>query len=145
MRPLIDRFMWEGARVASAREPWQLASLPPTAKAMLKTLDRRGSLRMDEIRSMRSAKELGANARLLESRLLAFGDDVHSDSGAHLKRIETRDSWAKRVGFSIDNIPSTENAGRELEQIVSNLNQAHATAATLPWQTPPRRKPARRS
>jgi hypothetical protein len=131
--------------IASAREPWQLASLPPTAASMLKMLDRRESLRMDEIRSSRSAKELGADARLLEARMLVFGDDVHTDSGAHVKRIETWQSWAKRVGFPIDKIPSIENARREFEQIVASLNQTHAAAATLPWQTPARRKPARRS
>jgi hypothetical protein len=130
--------------IACAREQWQLANLPRTAKSMLKSLGRRGNLRMDEIRSSRSAKELGADARILEARLLAFGDDVHTDSGAHVKRIETWESWAKRVGFSISNIPSTENARRELEQLVSNLNQAHSADATLPWQTPARRKTARR-
>ncbi len=131
--------------IASAREPWQLASLPPTATSMLKMLDRRESLRMDEIRSSRSAKELGTDARLLEARMLAFGDDVHTDSGAHVKRIETWQSWANRVGFPIDKIPSTENARREFEQVVATLNQAHDAAATLPWQTPAPRKAARRS
>ena len=142
----VHRRLWPVLyAIASAREPWQLASLPPTAKSMLRKLDRRMSLRMDECRSSRSAKELGADARLLETRMLAFGDDVHTDSGAHVKRIETWESWAKRVGFSINNIPSTEKARHELEQIVSNLNQTHAAAATLPWQTPTRGKPARRS
>lgn len=130
--------------IASAREPWQLASLPPTAKSMLLMLGRRDSIRMDELRSSRSAKELGVDARLLEARLLAFGDDVHTDSGAHVKRIETWESWAKRVGFSIDNIPSTENARRELEQIVANLNQTHDAAATLPWQIPMGRRAVRK-
>ena len=131
--------------IASARDPWQLESLPPTAKSMLKMLDRREVLRMDEIRSSRSAKELGADARLLEARLLAFGGDIHTDSGAHVKRIETWETWANRVGFSTEKIPSTETARRELEQIVSNLNKTHDAAATLPWQTPLRRKTARRS
>jgi len=96
----IHQRLWPSLyAIASAREAWQLASMPPAAKSMINTLDRRQSLRMDEIRSSRSRKELGADARLLESRLLAFGDDVHTDSGAHVKRIETWESWASESAF----------------------------------------------
>jgi hypothetical protein len=53
----------------------------------------------------------------------------------------------EKVGQSESDSPQTrfpENARRELEQIVSNLNQAHGADATLPWQTPVRRNTARR-
>ena len=106
---------------------------------MLQTVDRRGALRMDEIRSKRTAKELGGDARLLETRLLVFGDDVHNDSGAHVKRIENWLLWAKRVELATANLPSVDEARAELEGIVTRLNQKYSANAILPWQV--RRRP----
>lgn len=140
----VHRRLWPALySVATAREPWQLANLPESAKSMLKMLDKRESLRMDEIKSARTAKKLGTDARLLESRLLAFGDDVHTDSGAHVKRVETWPHWAKRVGFETNELPASDEARRELERVVAQLNLEHSADATLPWQT--RERPVRRT
>jgi hypothetical protein len=120
--------------IATARQPWQLADLPKTASSMLRMVDRRESLRMDEIRSSRTAKELGADARILETRMLVFGDDVHTDSGAHVKRIETWPRWAERVGLDTGKLPSVDDARQELEEVVARLNQKYDADAVLPWQ-----------
>jgi hypothetical protein len=137
----VHRRLWRPLyAIATARQPWQLADLPGTAKSMLGTLDRCGSFRMDEIRSSRTAKELGSDARILETRLLVFGDDVHTDSGAHVKRIETWPMWAKRVELATAKLPSVDDARQELEEIVRQLNQKYNADAILPWQIPGRRK-----
>ena len=107
---------------------------------MLQMVDRRGALRMDEIRSSRTAKELGSDARILETRLLVFGDEVHTDSGAHVKRIEAWPMWAKRVELATAKLPSVDDARRELEGILTRLNQKYNADAILPWQVPSRRK-----
>lgn len=133
----VHRRLWSALyAVATARQLWQLADLPKTAKSILQRVDSRGSLRMDELRSSRTAKELGADARILETRLLVFGDDVHTDSGAHVKRIETWPHWAERVELDADRLPSVEDARRELEGIVTQLNEKYRADATLPWQAP---------
>ena len=137
----VHRRLWRPLyAIATARQPWQLAELPRTAKSMLRMVDRLGALRMDEIRSSRSAKELGVDARILESRMLVFGDDVHTDSGAHVKRIETWLLWAKRMELATAKLPSVDGARRELEGIVTRLNQKYKADAILPWQMPSRRK-----
>lgn len=137
----VHRRLWRPLyAIATARQPWQLAELPRTAKSMLQMADRLGALRMDEIRSSRTAKELGVDARILESRMLVFGDDVHTDSGAHVKRIETWLLWAKRVELGTAKLPSVDGARRELEGIVTRLNQKFKADAILPWQVPSRRK-----
>jgi hypothetical protein len=137
----VHRRLWRPLyAIATARQPWQLADLPRTAKSMLQTVDRRGNFRMDEIRSSRTAKELGGDARILETRLLVFGDDVHTDSGAHVKRIETWPLWAKRVELATVQLPSVENARQEFEGVVTRLNQKYNADAILPWQTRSRRK-----
>lgn len=107
---------------------------------MLRMVDRGGALRMDEIRTSRTAKELGGDARILETRMLAFGNDVHTDSGAHVKRIESWPLWAKRVELATAQLPSIDEARGELEGIVTRLNQKYGADATLPWQVPSRRK-----
>ena len=137
----IHRRLWSSFyAIATARQPWQLADLPRTTKSMLQMVDRRGSFRMDEIRTKRTAKELGSDARMLETRLLVFGDDVHTESGAHVKRIETWPLWAKRVQLATAQLPSIDEAREELEGIVMQLNQKYGADATLPWQVPSRRK-----
>jgi hypothetical protein len=139
----VHRRLWRPLySVATARQPWQLADLPRTAKSMLRMVDRRGNFRMDEIRSSRTAKELGGDARILETRMLVFGDDVHTDSGAHVKRIENWTQWAKRVELATTQLPSIDDARRELEGIVTRLNQKYGADAILPWQVPTRRKRA---
>jgi hypothetical protein len=137
----VHRRLWSSLyAIATARQPWQLTDLPRTAKSMLQTVDRRGSFRMDEIRSSRTAKELGSDARMLETRLLAFGDEVHTESGAHVKRIESWPLLAKRVELDTTSLPSVDDARRELEGVVTRLNQKFYADAVLPWQIPRRRK-----
>ena len=137
----VHRGLWRSLyAIATARQPWQLSDLPRTANSMLQMVDRRGGFRMDEIRSSRTAKELGSDARILETRLLVFGGDVHTDSGAHVKRIETWPAWAKRVELSTVQLPSVDEAREELEGVVTRLNQKCNADATLPWQMGSRRK-----
>jgi hypothetical protein len=138
----VHRRLWPPLfAIATARQPWQLADMPKTAKSMLRMVDRRGNLLMDEMRSSRTAKELGGDARILETRLLVFGDDVHTDSGAHVKRIETWPRWANRVGLATGELPPVDDARQELEEIVARLNQKFDADAILPWLMPARRKP----
>ena len=142
----VHRRFWPALySVARAREPWQFADLPPTAKSMLAVVDEREIVRMDEIPSKRPLKELGADARLLESRLLVFGDNVHTDSGAHVKRITTWQRWARDAVIDTTAVPSASEGRRQLEQIVATLNTQFNADGTLPWQTPPRRKSKRKS
>jgi hypothetical protein len=130
----VHRRLWpELISIATAQEPWQLDALPASAKSVLKKIEDRGSLRMDELRGARTAKEKGADARTLELRLLVFGDEVHTASGAHVKRIETWEHWAWRSGVHIRVLPTPESAKEEFSRIVENLNHEFGGEATLPW------------
>ncbi len=131
----VHRRLWpELIAIGTAQESWQLAALPTSAKSMLQKVEERGSLRMDELKVARTAREKGVDARALESRLLVFGDEVHTASGAHTKRIETWEHWAWRTGFHIQVLPSPENAKEEFCRIVEDLNGEFGGAATLPWR-----------
>jgi hypothetical protein len=141
----VHRRLWGSIyAIGTARQPWQLVELSRTAMSLLQMVDSRGALRMDEIPTKRTAKELGGDARILETRMLVFGDDVHTDSGAHVKRIENWPLWAKRVQLATAQLPSIDDARDELEGIVKRLNQNYDADAILPWQVRSRRKHARK-
>jgi hypothetical protein len=131
----VHRRLWpELIAIGTAQESWQLEGLTAPAKAMLNKVEERGILRMDEIKGVRGAKEKSAYARSLETRLLVFGDDVHTASGAHAKRIETWEHWAWRSGFNIQVLPTPTSAKKEFARIVENLNAEFGADAMLPWQ-----------
>ena len=132
----LHRRLWpELVAIGTAQEPWQLEALPASAKSMLAKVEERGSVRMDELKGVRSVREKSADARALELRLLVFGDDVHTASGAHVKRIETWEHWAWRTGFHIQVLPLPEKAKQEFARVVGDLNAEFGAAATLPWQS----------
>lgn len=131
----VHRRLWpELIAIGTAQEPWQLDGLPAPAKSMLNKVEERGALRMDEIKGAHGGKDKSADARMLEARLLVFGDDVHTASGTHVKRIETWEHWAWRSGFNIQVLPTPEGAKKEFARIVENLNAEFGATATLPWQ-----------
>ncbi len=131
----VHRRLWpELIAIGTAQEPWQLDALPPSTKSMLKKVEDLGILRMDEIKSSRTAREKSADARALETRLLVFGEEVHTRSGAHVKRIETWEHWAWRTGFHIQVLPTPERAKEEFARIAEHLNEEFGADATLPWQ-----------
>ncbi len=131
----VHRRLWpELIAIGTAHESWQFDALPASAKSMLDQVEEHGSLRMDEIKGARTAREKGADARTLELRLLVFGDDVHTASGAHVKKIETWEHWAWRTGFHIQVLPTPERAKEEFLSIVQILNEEFGAAVMLPWQ-----------
>ena len=131
----VHRRLWpELISIGTAQEPWQLDALPASATSMLTRVEECGSIRMDELEGTRTAKAKGADARALESRVLVFGDDVHTPSGAHVKRIEPWEHWAWRTGFHIHVLPTPERAKEEFSRIVEDLNEEFGAASTLPWE-----------
>ena len=137
----VHRRLWpELVAIGTAQESWQTRALPASARAMLKKVERQGSLRLDELRGADKARATATDARILESRLLVIGDEVHTASGAHVKRIETWEHWSWRTGFQLPILPVYETARDALELIVNGLNQEFGAAVTLPWQRKAARK-----
>jgi len=136
----VHRRMWPYLiAIATAREPWQTEALGAPAKSLLKKVDEHGAVAIDELKSSRSIVELRADARTLISRLLVFGDELHTDPGAHAQRLESWEHWAWRTGFSIAVLPPPQTAKDEFERVLSLLNAKFSAAARLPWSPPTRR------
>ena len=129
----IHRRLWsEVLAVGRAREAWQMTGLSAGARRVLKLVDQQGSLRTDKLIFSKSFKP-GEAARELEKRLLLHSDELHTQSGAHAKLLETWQRWADRISFQPQQISSTD-ARVLLEETMKRLNEQFGGRALLPWQ-----------
>ena len=120
--------------IGIAREEWQLKKLSAAGKALLKAVDEVGWIQTSKLGKTFGAKP-GETARELESRLLIHAEQIHTESGAHAKVIETWQAWAKRVGFRA-RAKNPVAARRFLEQRLMDLNNKHNGIGSLPWPSP---------
>lgn len=132
----VHRSLWPAlAVVGSAREPWQLEKLPQMALRLLAAVDGQGELRTDGIPWPGGAKKdsPGEATRLLERRLLVYAEEVHTETGAHAKRLESWERWGKRERVR-QGRAKPERAKQRLESILAELNERFDAKGRLPWQ-----------
>jgi hypothetical protein len=65
--------------------------------------------------------------------MLVFSAQFHSESGAHVRRLESWDHWSDRTRFSPGSV-TPASARRALEQRIADLNREFAGHGRLPWQ-----------
>ena len=131
----VHRELWGPVySIGVAREDWQLKNLSQGGKLLLKTLDTEGTLQTNKL-SKSFGQKPGETARELELRLLIHAEQVHTESGAHAKVLETWDAWAKCAGFR-GRAKSPSAARHFLEQQLAEINKNHNGQGSLPW--PPR-------
>lgn len=141
----IHRRLWPAVlAVATSRESWQLASLPPAAEALLAWLDKEGGVRTDRLppATAESIPAPAAAARALETRLLIHARQFHSETGAHAKRLMTWERWCQQTGFDPREHQMTAPAGRRaIAEVVDALDhdQGHRADGRLPWSDRPLR------
>jgi hypothetical protein len=131
---LVHRKLWpEVFAIGTARAPWQMKDLSKSPRNLIKIIDETGSVRTDQLAWPKSAAMTpGEAARELEKKLLIHAGEFHTESGAHAKRLETWETWAKRVSFKAETI-STGDAQRKMEERVRKLNQQFEAKSRLPW------------
>lgn len=121
----IHRALWAAVlSVGRAREPWQMDRLSRGARALLAEVDRR-PVKPDG-RARKAASEL-------ETSLLVFSEQFHTESGAHVRRLDSWDRWSGRVG-PIGKRLSIDRARLTLEDLVATLNRKFEGTGRLPWQ-----------
>jgi hypothetical protein len=122
----VHRALWpELLAVATARESWQMKALSREAKALLEEVDSAGSVELD--------RKASRAARDLEDRLLAYGSQVHTESGAHAKILTSWARWATaaRVGR------------RRMDPSKARAALEKKTEGELPWTSRAKKKTAR--
>lgn len=136
----VHRRLWSALiAIGTVRERWQKAGLTEEARTLLSMVSKQGELTTDQaFCRAHKINSVGAAIRELEKRLLVYAEEIHTDSGAHAKRVETWGSWCERVGFVPDAMPPAQ-AKRNLEDIVAILNARFEAKARLPWERTPAR------
>lgn len=117
---MVHRSLWPALlTIASSREGWQTEGLSAVAAQWLAALD--------------EAEAAGAAAppasrtvsKEIEARLLAHGENVHTESGKHETRLESWRSWAVRVGHAWTpggrGAPAVDEARRAIEAAAARL------------------------
>lgn len=128
----VHRELWNRIySIGIAREEWQLKKLSAEAKALLKTMDEVGWIQTNKLGKTFGAKP-GETARELETRLLIHSEQIHTESGAHAKVLETWPAWARRVGFRA-RAKNPVAARRFLEERLLDINHKHDGNGSLPW------------
>ena len=122
----VHRALWDRIyAIGVAREEWQLKRLSSPARALRDELDHEKVIQTNK---------RGEITRELENRLLIHAEQIHTESGAHAKIIETWPTWAKRAGLRA-RAKNPATARRFLEQRVMDINNKHNGNGSLPWLT----------
>jgi hypothetical protein len=130
----VHKQLWsELMTVGSSDSVWQSDGLTEAALILLEIILREGSLRTDKLDWPSNLKTKPGNAaRLLEERLLIVSAPIHTETGAHAKRIETWQHWSERISFQPKQF-EPEVAMKRVEALLDGLNKQFDGRATLPW------------
>jgi hypothetical protein len=121
----IHRTLWpQVVAIGRAREPWQMKDLSAAARKLLAAVDKV---------PVEPGRDKAAAATELDARMLVFSAQFHSESGAHVLRLESWDHWSNRTHFSRDST-TPASARKALEARIDNLNREFAGRGRLPWQ-----------
>ena len=132
----VHRSLWPAlVTVVSAPQTWQAKGLSRTAQSLLTLVNRAGRLRTDRIlkKGNMKGKAIGDAARELETRLLVHSVEVHTESGAHAKQMESWKVWTNRSRVGGKTM-SYELAERKFEVVLRDLNRRYGAKGKLPWQ-----------
>lgn len=120
----VHRSLWDPIySIGVAREEWQMKTLSTDAKTLLEELDHAKTIQKNKP---------GEIVRELERRLLIHAEQIHTETGAHAKVLETWDAWARRIGFRA-RAKDPAAARGFLEQRLTEINNKHDAGGTLPW------------
>jgi len=130
----VHRRLWAAViAVATSSEEWQFEGLAPATRRLFTLVSRKGILETNQLPGYeRQSRAVAGAARELERRLLVYGQDFHTSSGAHAKRLETWERWARRTGFTGSTI-ETEGGKKMLEEILAHMSRGADVKKLLPW------------
>lgn len=131
----VHRRLWPAlAGAGSARDPWQLDGLSTAEEQLLQAVGEAGWVRTDEL-DRRAPLDLGTvreAAKRLETRLLVVSREIHTETGAHARVLESWEAWGRRIGFTEPRKTAREGR-RELESALARLNREFEADGRLPW------------
>ena len=131
----VHRKLWSAViAIGNSNDDWQLNKLNPLAVSLLETVKKSGQIQTDSFGQFPGgdSKAISKVAAELETRLLIYAEDIHTDRGSHTRRLETWDNLAKRLRFSPKSI-SVVDAKQTFEKILKDLNNHCDGQGQVPW------------
>jgi hypothetical protein len=121
----VHRALWPALiAIGRARESWQIKSLSPDARHLLTQV---------EHKPVQTERRISKPALQLETNLLVYSEQFHSEAGAHKKSLESWDHWSSRTGYIAEPI-TLVSAKLMLEDVLGSLNRRFEGRGRLPWQ-----------
>jgi hypothetical protein len=126
---LVARSLWPALlSTASAREAWQVRGLSAAGRRLLEFVDTAPApLRLDQVALPAAEGAPRELARSLEQRLLIHSSELHTESGRHVKVLQSWANWQLAHG-SIER-PAPAAGRATLEAAVADWPKPR-----LPWQ-----------
>jgi len=126
---LVARPLWPALLgAARAREAWQLRGLSAGCQRLLELVDAAPApVRLDQVTLPALAKAPRDLGRELELRLLVRADELHTESGRHVKVLESWAAWQSKHGPN--ELLGPAEARATLESAVQDWPKPR-----LPWQ-----------
>ena len=127
----LHRRLWpDFLSVATAKEDWQVRELSGSARRLLSRVDREGEVRTDK---MGPFKGLGEATHELESRLLVYTEEIHTEKGYHAKALMAWSRTSKIQGLRF-RLGEPQAAKEALEKVMNDLNSRYHGKGKLPWR-----------
>ena len=64
---------------------------------------------------------------------MLFRSDVHTETGAHVKRIETWEHWADQIGFVPEDHLTASDGRAALDTLAKSMEAQFGAKVSLPW------------
>lgn len=130
----VHKQLWsELVIIGKTRAEWQLGGMSSHARRLLKIVEAEGTIRTDRVPWPKSANaKPGEAASELEKRLLTVAHQIHTESGAHARTLETWEHWRRRIGFKPTKV-LVEAAMKTFNDRLVNMNSKSGSKAKLPW------------
>ncbi len=123
--------------LATCGEPWQRDGLSPLAVELLAVVEAEGTLRLDRARSIAPRQALARATAEMESRLLAYCGQEHTERGAHERVLASWRHWASTREIRRSEAP-LDACKQAFESVLAAWREDRGASSGLPWTGRPR-------
>lgn len=110
-------------------QEWQTKKLKTDEIELLKYILKKTKVTSDDIQIKQIIKDSKKSLTVLEKKLLVYSEEMHTDSGKHIKEFKT---WKNSKIFN-SSPKNSQLAQENIEKIVKRLNEKTGANAKLPW------------
>lgn len=130
----LDQRHWDAFfTIAMSASEWQMKKLAPDASTLYKKILDKKELRADDGSLKKTAAEIGKIATKLEERVLIFSDDIHTDSGKHIRVFKSWQQFLKDRKIKISKM-KYDDAVAHFEALGYRFLDQYEAPIKWPWR-----------